>query len=259
MEQQTSFLDQTSIAFKSYGKAIQLLFTRGLWVYMIYPIIIYILLLAAEFYFAGRLYDAFKSMIFQWIDPENFHSSWMSFIFVTMHYFLWIGLHIIFFLIIYLFGKYIVLILMSPIMAVLSAKTESILTGKKYPFSLSQLFRDVFRGVAIAFRNMFFQLLILLASCFLIWIPVIGWLCPIFLLIISYYFSGSSMLDYVSERRKLSVADSILFVRENKGLAIGNGFIFTLLFALPFIGVVLSTVFSPIAACVSVLEKEGKI
>ena len=102
----------------------------------------------------------------------------MSFIFGTMHYFLWIGLQIIFFLIAYLFGKYIVLILMSPIMAMLSEKTETILTGKKYPFTLKQFFRDIVRGIGIAFRNLFFQLLILLASCFLIWIPVIGWVCP---------------------------------------------------------------------------------
>ena len=62
----------------------------------------------------------------------------------------------------------------------------------------------------------------------------------------------------MSERRKLSVSESILFVRHNKGLAIGHGFIFTLLFAIPFLGIVLSTVISPIAACVSVLEIEGK-
>jgi CysZ protein len=259
MEKELSFFEQLGLAFKSYGTAFSLLFERGLIVYIIYPIIISLFLFAAEFYFLNELYNSFKNQLFVWLDSGNSHSSLMNFLFGTMHYFLWIGLQIIIFLIFYLFWKYIVLILMSPIMAMLSQKTETILTGKIYPFTFKQLMRDIIRGIGIAFRNMFFQALILLGVCIVIWIPIIGWICPVFLLIISYYFYGFSMLDFISERRKLSVSESIRFVRKNKGLAIGNGFVFTLLFAIPFVGVVVSTFLSPIAACVSVLEKESKI
>jgi CysZ protein len=259
MEKQISFFDQFGIAVKSYGKAMSLLFNSGLWIYTIYPVILAILLFVAEFYFLNKIYNSYESVILNWVGENTPHYSWLSFLSGTLHYFLWIGLQIILFLIFYLFGKYIVLILMSPIMAILSQRTETILTGKQFPFSAKQFFRDIIRGIGIAFRNMFFQGLILLASCIIIWVPVIGWLCPVFLLIISYYFYGFSMLDYVSERRKLSVFGSIAFVRKNKGLAIGNGFIFTLLFAIPFIGVVVSTVLAPVAACIAVIENESKL
>ncbi|MGZ4035141.1 MAG: EI24 domain-containing protein, partial [Bacteroidia bacterium] len=250
---QISFFKQFSIAVKSYGKAISLLFNNGLWIYLIYPIIISILLFAAEFYFLDQIYISFENKIKNRIDFGNPHL-WMFF-----RFFLSAGFYLIFFLIDYFFWKYIVLIFMSPVMTILSEKTETILTGQKYCFSAKQSVLNIVRSIGITFRNMFFQLLIVAASCFVIWIPVIGWLCPVFLLIISYYFYGFSMLDYVSERRKLSISGSIRFVRANKGLAIGNGFIFTLLFAVPYAGVVISTVLSPIAACISIVEKESEI
>ena len=258
MENELSFFEQLGLAFKSYGKAMSLLFKGGLWLYIIYPIIISLLLFVAEFYFLNQLFSSYESQIIKYFS-SNDYPRWMHLLSGTLQYFLLIGLQVIFFLFFYFLGKYIVLILMSPIMAILSEKTETLLTGKKYPFSTKQFFRDILRGMGIALRNMFFQIVILSASCIIIWIPVIGLLCPIFLLIISYYFYGFSMLDYMSERRKLSVSESIAFVRKNKGIAIGNGFIFTLLFAIPYIGIVLSTILSPIAACVSVLEKENKL
>lgn len=250
MQKQMSFFEQFVLAVKSYAKALSMLFENGFAIYLIYPVIISLLLFTAEIYFLDHLYDLFQNEIYKWLGAGSPHT------FILFSYIGEAVFFIIFFLINYLFWKYIVLILMSPVMAILSEKTETVLTGKKYPFNAKQFVRDIVRGIGIAFRNMFFQGLIVLASCIIIWIPVIGWLSPVFLLIISYYFYGFSMLDYMSERRKLSIRESIHFVRANKGLAIGNGFIFTLLFAIPFIGIIVSTVLSPMAACIAVLEKE---
>jgi CysZ protein len=147
---------------------------------------------------------------------------------------------------------------MSPIMALLSEKTDEIITGKKYPFVWDQFVRDVFRGIAIALRNMFIEFGFIIASFFLMWIPVIGWVMPIILLLISYYFYGFSMLDYTSERRKLKYRESIRYIRSNKGLAIGNGFIFSLLFSLPIFGGMIASVVAPVAATIAVIELEKK-
>lgn len=134
------------------------------------------------------------------------------------------------------FAKYLVVIILSPLLAHLSEKTERILTGNKYPFDPKQFMNDVRRGIRIAIRNLiwqyFFFLLIFLVS-------FLGWKdpesAPIFYLIfvISFYYYGFSFLDYVNERRKLNIDESVLFVRQHRGLAISLGFIYSLMILVP--------------------------
>jgi CysZ protein len=147
---------------------------------------------------------------------------------------------------------------MSPIMALISERTEEIITGKVYPFNLAQFIKDIARGVVIALRNMFIEFGFIFLGFFIVWIPVIGWIGALFLIVLSYYFYGFSMIDYVSERRRMGISQSVDYVRKNKGLSIGNGFVFSLLFAIPLIGGMLAAVLSPVAACIAVLELENR-
>ena len=66
------------------------------------------------------------------------------------------------------------------------------------------------------------------------------------------------MIDYVSERRRMGMSQSVSYVRKNKGLSIGNGFVFSLIFAIPLIGGMLAAVVAPAAACIAVLELESR-
>jgi len=134
------------------------------------------------------------------------------------------------------FAKYLVVILLSPLLAHLSERTERILTGKKYPFDFEQFVNDVKRGIRIAIRNFmweyFFFLIIFMVS-------VIGWenprSAPIFYLtfLIGFFYYGFSFIDYVNERRKLDVDESIIFIRQRRGLAIAIGSVYTFLILVP--------------------------
>jgi CysZ protein len=59
------------------------------------------------------------------------------------------------------------------------------------------------------------------------------------------------MLDYSSERNKLSTTQSITFIGRHKGLAIGNGLVFYVMHLLPFIGWLLAPSYAVIAATLS--------
>lgn len=134
------------------------------------------------------------------------------------------------------FAKYLVVILLSPLLAHLSEKTERIITGNKYPFDFNQFLNDVKRGIRIALRNLmweyFFFLIIFLVS-------FLGWkdpkTAPVFYLtfVIGFFYYGFSFLDYINERRKLSVDESILFVRQNRGLAISIGMLYSFMILVP--------------------------
>ena len=227
------FFEQFGIGIKSYVKAISLIFNNNLWIYFIYPLVISVLLFLGGFSIAHSLSDFIEKWIVGFVNPENSNASWIHYFTGFLHFFLSIGLKIMFYFVFLAFSKYILLIVMSPIMSFFSERTEKILTGKKYLFNATQFLKDIIRGIGIALRNMLIEFSLIILCFLILWIPIVGWLSPIFLLIVSYYFYGFSMMDYVNERRKLNISQSVQFIRRNKGLAMGNGFIFSLLFAIP--------------------------
>lgn len=134
------------------------------------------------------------------------------------------------------FSKYLVVALLSPLLAYLSQKTERILTGNVYKFDLAQLKRDIIRGIRIVTRNFmwyyFFFLIVLLISFIFSDNPAEN---PFFYIIyvIGFYYYGFSFIDYTNERRKLNVNQSIHFIRQHRGLAISVGMVYSFLIFVP--------------------------
>jgi CysZ protein len=144
--------------------------------------------------------------------------------------------------------KFVFLTLASPLFAYISERTANLVLGKEYPFSLSQFVQDIFRGVLISLRcflkQMFFTVPLFLLSL----IPIIGIFFSFIIILQDSYYYGFSMLDYSSEREKLSVNESIEFISRRKGLAIGNGIIVYLSLLVPIIGISIIAPISAIAA-----------
>lgn len=142
------------------------------------------------------------------------------------------------------FAKYVVVIILSPLLAHLSQRTEHKLTGNVYPFDMEQFFKDVRRGIRIALRNLLWQYLFFMI---IFLVSFLGWKepksSPVFYLIfvIAFYYYGFSFIDYVNERRKLDIDQSVRFVRHHWGLAIGLGAVYSLMILVPVnLGIIFS-------------------
>ncbi len=149
--------------------------------------------------------------------------------------------------------KFIFLVIGSPVFAYLSEKTESIIEGKDFPFNFRQLLKDIGRGVRIALRNILWQTVYIITILILSFIPLFGWIAPLVALLIECYYFGFSMLDYSSERNKLTAPESIDFIGRHKGLAIGNGLVFYIMHIIPFIGWLFAPSYAVIAATLSLI------
>jgi CysZ protein len=153
------------------------------------------------------------------------------------------------------FSKYIVLMLLSPVFAILSEKTDEIISGRAYPFDLAQFLNDMIRGIVIAIRNLFIELFLVavftLAGFFAG--PLAVLVVP-FLWLVSAYFYGFSMIDYTCERRKMSIGTSIEFIRRHRAFAIGNGTMYALFDCIPFVGLVIAPVNAVVGACTGLYE-----
>jgi CysZ protein len=151
--------------------------------------------------------------------------------------------------------KYLFLIIGSPVFAYLSEKTESIIEGKEFNFQYAQLFKDISRGVRLAFRNCLWQTVYTVSILILSFIPLVGWITPLISSLVECYFYGFSMLDYSCERHGLSPAASIVYIGKRRGLAIGNGLIFYLMHFVPFVGWVLAPSYALVAATISLYHQ----
>lgn len=258
----TGFFKATTNCFKGFG----LLFEKGLWSYLFYPVVVWFLMWAGSIWLFSDLANTIAEYINQQLNfkeiPDS--GSWLSFFkpFLTGYFsfiLAWI-FKIIFWFVSNTFTKYLVLIFLSPLFSLLSEAVEEKVNNKKYPFKLTQLLKDIGRGIVISIRNMMFEYFII-ALCSiisLIFPPLIIVTVP-FLFLVSWYFLGFTMLDYNFERHKMTISQSVNFTRKNRGLACGVGIIYSVFMLLPlFLGLMFGPVLAVVGGTISFLEIKQK-
>jgi len=244
-------LKEIIISIQAYFKAHNFIVKNRLWKWIIIPGIIYAVLFVAGIYFfwnsSGEVinYILSKTGLKGWM--QKVQDSWLRFLFIFGQ----LVLHLILMFFYFSWFKYIFLIIGSPVFAYLSEKTEGLIEGKEFPFNVRQFLKDIVRGISIALRNTLWQTVYIISILFISLIPLVGWATPVLALFVECYYFGFSMLDYNSECNKLSVAQSIEFIGEHKGLAIGNGMIFYLMHGIPVIGWIFAPSYAVVAATLS--------
>jgi CysZ protein len=244
-------LKEIVIAIQSYFRAHQFISSNRLWKWILIPGILYMILFIVGMFFFWQSSDAAVTYlsrrigIDRWLHQQK--SGILSFFFLMGE----IMVRLILVLFYFSLFKYLFLIIGSPLFAYLSEKTESIIAGKEYAFSWKQVLKDAMRGVRIALRNTLWQTVYTVSFLILSFFPVIGWITPVVTLFVECYYYGFSMLDYSCERHKLSPSQSIAYIANHKGLAIGNGMVFYLMHLLPVVGWVLAPSYAVVAATIS--------
>ena len=252
-------LKEIVTAIQSYYRAHQFISKHRLWKWIIIPGILYMLLFTVGMYFfwtsSGAAISGLSELIGieRWLQQQR--SGLLSFIFMMSR----IMVQLLLLLFYFSLFKYLWLIIGSPVFAYLSEKTEALLEGTDYPFSWPQLLKDMLRGIKLALRNALWQTVYTVSILILSFIPVAGWIAPVVSLFVECYYYGFSMLDYSCERHKLSPAQSVTFISNRKGLAIGNGLVFYLMHFIPIIGWVLAPAYAVVAATISLYYQEKEV
>jgi CysZ protein len=217
-------LKEIVISIQSWGEAHRFIAQHKLWKWVVIPGLIYTILFITGMYFfsksATAVIESFTGII------------------------LWLTLLLFYFS----FFKYICLIIGSPVFAYLSRKTEFIIEESNHKVGWSEIKTEIGRGIYVAVRNCGWQTIYLLGLMLLSMIPVIGWITPLIVLVVEFYYYGFSMLDYGFARNKYSSKESIRFIDKHKGLAIANG----LLFYLMHLAILFAPAYAIIAATLTV-------
>jgi len=241
--------------FRSYKAAHKFIVKHNLWGYVALPALLNIavvLLLA----FGGWHYI---TLLNEWLfdltglsgEPEGY----MKWLIVALQVVFKVVMYALLFFLYYLIYRYLILIILSPMLALLSEKTEKLLTGKDYPFNLKNFIIDVMRGIHIATRNTLIEFVWMIVLFFFSYVPIIGYISPVLMFFITCYFYGFSMMDYTNERNRLSIRQSVKFVRRNKGFAMANGMVFYLIFFfVPIVGFMIAPAYAVVAATLGIDE-----
>ena len=252
-------LKEIIISLQAYYRAHQFIKQHKLWLWILIPGFIYTLLLFFGLQYFGATCNQFikwlslSTGLKVWLDSSD--SGFLGFLFTIGSLILWLIMMLFYFSLF----KFIILIIGSPIFAFLSEKTAAILAGKDYPFSFMDLAKDIFRGSWVASRNALWQSVYMLCILIVSIIPLVGWLTPVMAVLVECYYFGFSMLDYSMERNKKTTSESLAFIGQHKGLAIGNGAIFYLLH-ITIAGCLIAPAYAVIAATLSIdaVKEEAK-
>ena len=255
--------------FKAIGncfKGFSFIFEKGLWPYLFYPVLVWLLMWVGSIWLFASLAEHLAEVFNSFFDaseiPET--GATLSFLkpFLTGYFsfiITWV-LKIVFWFLSGTLIKYITLIFLSPLFALLSESVEKKINGNNYPFNFSQLLKDIGRGILMSLRNLFLEYIII-AACFIVTLffaPLAIITVPL-LMIVSWYFLGFTMMDYNFERHKMSISQSVQFARKNKGLICGIGLVYTVFMLLPlFLGIMFAPLLAVIGATISFLELKQK-
>ncbi len=236
------------ISIKTYVKALRLINELKLWKFFLIPILLGFVL---GLFYLSIAYGLSNKL-------GNYMASFWFFEFgksFVVTFSSWIAGFIIFILGIIL-NKHILMALSAPFMTPASEKIEAHLTGK--PIVKNNSKRDfvsqLLRSVRINLRNLIKELAITLPLMILSLIPVVNLIAISLIFYYQSYYTGFGNMDYTLERH-LNYTKSKQFVKKNKGLAIGNGAVFTIMLLIPFIGVMLTLPIAAVASTINTVER----
>ena len=153
--------------------------------------------------------------------------------------------------------KHITMALSAPFMGPISKIIEDDFNGVVSQTNTSTPSGLLLRGIRISLRNLLRELVLSIPILLFGLIPIIGFFSVILLFLMQAYFAGFGNMDYTLERH-FSYQKSIFYVKNNRGLAIGNGIVFMLFLLIPFVGVILVHPFSVTAATIVTVKSMNK-
>jgi CysZ protein len=240
-----SFTDEFGKGIAAYGEANRILFKHGLFKYMVIPAIVSlvyaVLYFLGAFWLSGKLPDFADGFpwYLSWLGPAAGWAVWTLF---------WLAA-VAFFMITY---KMVAQIVLSPFLSQLSeAVAEKEFGGAPVKTGWAEAIKDIQRSIVLSFRNIlrevFFGLVVSL-------IPAVG---SFVALGVSGYYSGFNFMDYTMERHRMSLGQSVAFVRKHRGLATGLGLTCNLGMYIPVIGWMIMPTYATIASTVAVCRIIG--
>jgi CysZ protein len=132
--------------------------------------------------------------------------------------------------------EFSIITLFSPIMALLSERCETIITGREHPFTVARFIRELLRTIGILSTGFIFSSIVMGMWFLVAWIGNLSVISPYILFILKAFFIGFNYVDYSLERNMVPIGKSWRFGILKPFVMVGFGSVFSIIFLIPFIG-----------------------
>jgi CysZ protein len=138
--------------------------------------------------------------------------------------------------------KFLILVLLAPVMTILSENYDAYLTGQKYSFNLIKVINDLVRMIFVVFLALILEFTAYILFYLIISIFVPKFLEPSCYFLITAFFVGFSFYDYSLERYSISTFGSLGFAFKKPLTMVLTGSVFTLIYMIPYVGIPIAPV-----------------
>ena len=252
-------MKEASLGIRGFVRSLGFAFTNGLWWLFLVPMVLQVALAAGLFWISDAVVEWAQHHL-QALLPatapqttttglSRFLEDVQDALSTSGSFMLGLAVRLALFYLFTLISKYVVLIVLSPVLTYASERTEERLTGVHVPFAVGRFLKEVLRGIGMALRNGTIEL----ALNILLWVltllfPPMAVLTAPLLWLISCWFYGFSMFDLVFERQGLGIGGSVRMARRVRGMVLANGVCLNLLMSVPFLGILLAPMMGAIGA-----------
>ena len=188
-----NLVSQLSYGLTGYIKSLSFISKHKLWGWFVVPGIINLAIFLSLGVVAWEYSEIFSEYFINLFGIKNETGSTVIF---------WISLiisRIVLALMFFLVYRYLLLILISPALALFADKLFKIQTGIDIPFNSKLFVNNVFRGIGIAIKNLVKELFLTVLVTLLTFTGLLAPFVPVLIFTIQGYFYGFSMIDYRCE------------------------------------------------------------
>ena len=234
------------LGVRLYGKAFSFTERHNLWKYYFLPaflnVLIFVSVGIAGYFFVNDTINWLESLF----GLDNPITWWQE----ILHYVVKILVGLIAFLIYFKSYKYLMLILLAPVLSIVASKVQEILHPERLneDFDFPQFLHDLKRGLTINLTNLIIELSITIPLILIgLFASFLSPFTTILIILVESYFLGFGMIDLRNEFMKLDVKESRAVVKKHRPFAVGVGMTMYFMIWIPFLGIL----FAPIWACIS--------
>lgn len=236
-------------AFKDHIFAIELAFRKlaqgKFWLYILPSVVVAVIFYSIFFFFDSVTESASAADNIPWIGKYITMG-----VATTMGFFTWITNQ---------FYMFFILTLLSPVSCMLSEKVDNDVTGAKFDGGILRIMTDLLRAFLLLIFTMMLNFLVMGAWALITWIIGFHALDFIAYFLISAFFLGFSLYDYSLERYGTGFFGTVEFGFSQIGHMVLTGGLFSLIYALPVVGLLLAPFLATIISTIVYVKMNGKI
>lgn len=157
------------------------------------------------------------------------------------------------------FYMFFILTLLSPVNCLLSERIDNEVTGARFNGGIVRILTDLFRALLIMIFSLMVNFLVMGCWALFAWITGFHVLDPIIYFLIGSFFIGFSFYDFSLERYGVGFFGTVGFGFEKMAYMAITGSLFTLIYMIPVVGILLSPFLLTILSTIVFVKMNNKI